>query len=40
IVPYKEMDYDCVDMTTLVIIGNKSTFIHGEYMVTPRGYAL
>ncbi|MDF2595877.1 MAG: cbiH [Clostridia bacterium] len=40
IVPYKEMDYDCVDMTTLVIIGNKSTFIHGDYMVTPRGYAL
>ncbi|MDF2613090.1 MAG: cbiH [Clostridia bacterium] len=38
ILEYKDMDYESVDMTTIVIIGNKSTFIHGDYMITPRGY--
>ena len=27
-----------VDMQTLVIIGNSQTFIHGDRMITPRGY--
>lgn len=27
-----------VDMQTLIIIGNSSTFIHSNFMVTPRGY--
>jgi len=30
--------YDMVDMTTIVIIGNKSTYIHNGRMITPRGY--
>lgn len=38
ILEYKDMDYESVDMTTIVIIGNKSTFIHNDYMITPRGY--
>ncbi|WP_070000898.1 precorrin-3B C(17)-methyltransferase [Cellulosilyticum sp. I15G10I2] len=38
IVTYQNMDYESVDMTTIVIIGNKSTFIHNDYMITPRGY--
>ncbi len=32
------MDFEKVDMTTMVIIGNKSTFIKGDLMITPRGY--
>lgn len=27
-----------VDMHTIVIVGNKSTFVHNNWMVTPRGY--
>ncbi len=30
--------YDMVDMTTIVIIGNKSTLIYNGRMITPRGY--
>ncbi len=40
ILKYKDMDYESVDMTTVVIIGNKSTFTHKEMMITPRGYLL
>ena len=25
-------------MQTLVIIGNSQTFVHGDRMITPRGY--
>ncbi|PWH15313.1 MAG: precorrin-3B C(17)-methyltransferase [Ardenticatenia bacterium] len=28
-----------VDMHTLVIVGNRSTYVHDNRMVTPRGYA-
>lgn len=35
---YKDMNFEMVDMTTIVIIGNKSTYIHGDKMITPRGY--
>lgn len=27
-----------VDMQTLIIIGNSSTFVHSNFMITPRGY--
>ncbi|MDR0882764.1 MAG: precorrin-3B C(17)-methyltransferase [Candidatus Adiutrix sp.] len=27
-----------VDMQTLIIIGNQSTFVYHNYMITPRGY--
>ncbi len=35
---FDTMDFERVDMTTMVIIGNKSTFIHEDLMITPRGY--
>lgn len=35
---FENMDFERVDMTTMVIIGNKSTFIHDDLMITPRGY--
>lgn len=34
------MDFDRVDMSSLVIVGNKSTFIRDELMITPRGYKI
>lgn len=40
IVKFKDMDFEIVDMTTIVIIGNKSTYIHEDKMITPRGYAV
>ena len=35
---FETMDFERVDMTTMVIIGNKSTFINKDLMITPRGY--
>ena len=35
-----EMDFAPVDMTSLVIVGNKATYIDNGLMITPRGYAL
>lgn len=35
---FENMDFERVDMTTMVVIGNKSTFIHDGLMITPRGY--
>ena len=32
------MDFERVDMTTMVIIGNKATYIHDDLIITPRGY--
>lgn len=37
---FDTMDFERVDMTTMVIIGNKSTFIHEDKMITPRGYTV
>ncbi|MDU2198331.1 MAG: precorrin-3B C(17)-methyltransferase, partial [Peptostreptococcaceae bacterium] len=37
---FDTMDFERVDMTTMVIIGNKSTFIDGDKMITPRGYTV
>jgi precorrin-3B C17-methyltransferase len=34
------IDYDFVDMKTVVIIGNKTTYIQDGKMITPRGYHL
>lgn len=36
----EEVDYDLIDMTTVVIVGNKMTRLIGDKMVTPRGYTL
>jgi len=27
-----------IDMTTIIIIGNSTTFVYGDYMITKRGY--
>lgn len=32
------IDYEFVDMTTVLIIGNSSTYIKEDKMITPRGY--
>ena len=32
------LHYDFIDMTTIVIIGNSSTFVADDKMITPRGY--
>ncbi|AIS59588.1 cobalt-precorrin-3B C(17)-methyltransferase [Listeria ivanovii subsp. londoniensis] len=36
----REIDYELVDMTTMVIVGNKETYVKNGKMVTPRGYTL
>ncbi len=35
-----EMDYEVVGMTSMVIVGNHSTFRFQDYMITPRGYTV
>ncbi|SHK31818.1 precorrin-3B C(17)-methyltransferase [Tepidibacter formicigenes] len=40
IVKFKDIDFETVDMTTIVIIGNKSTYVYEDKMITPRGYVL
>ena len=37
---FDTMDFERVDMTTMVIIGNKSTHIKDDLMITPRGYTV
>lgn len=34
------MEYDLVDMKTVLIVGNSSTYVKHGYMVTPRGYVV
>lgn len=34
------IDYEFIDMMTVVIIGNSKTYIKGDRMITPRGYNL
>ncbi|EAF6527931.1 precorrin-3B C(17)-methyltransferase [Listeria monocytogenes] len=36
----RDIDYELVDMTTMVIIGNKETYVKNGKMITPRGYTL
>lgn len=36
----KDLDENLVDMTTVVIVGNKETYVSNGRMVTPRGYTL
>lgn len=40
ITTFGEMAFDRVDMTSLVIVGNQSTYISDGLMITPRGYKL
>lgn len=34
------IDYEKIDMKTMVIVGNKTTYVENGYMITPRGYEL
>lgn len=34
----ENLDYEIVDMLTVLIIGNSNTYIEGEKIITPRGY--
>ncbi|EAH2671545.1 precorrin-3B C(17)-methyltransferase [Listeria monocytogenes] len=36
----RDIDYELVDMTTMVIVGNKETYVKNDKMITPRGYTL
>ncbi|KRL56163.1 precorrin-3B C(17)-methyltransferase [Furfurilactobacillus rossiae] len=36
----KDLDEEDINMTTIVIVGNKNTFVDDGRMVTPRGYTL
>jgi len=35
---FEELSPARVDMQTLIVIGNRSTFIHKDFLITPRGY--
>lgn len=35
-----ERRYDDIDMFTTLIIGNSTTYVHSDRMITPRGYAV
>jgi len=35
---FKDIDYSVVNMTSMVIVGNKSTYRYKDYIITPRGY--
>ena len=36
----EDLDETLVDMTTIVIVGNKETYVKNGRMITPRGYTL
>ena len=36
----KEIDVNDIDMLTVVLIGNSTTFLHQGHMITPRGYTV
>ncbi|MCW7549762.1 precorrin-3B C(17)-methyltransferase [Photorhabdus sp. APURE] len=40
ITTFGEMDFSPVDMTSLVIVGNQTTYCRDGLMITPRGYEL
>lgn len=35
-----DFDYDIVDMSTVVIVGNTKSYIKNDKMITPRGYLI
>ena len=35
-----DLDETMVNMTSIVIVGNKETYVHDGRMITPRGYQL
>lgn len=35
-----DIDYDLIDMTSMVIVGNEKTYFSNGLMITPRGYQI
>ena len=40
LVTLSTIDFDFIDMKTVVIIGNSQTYIKDGFMITPRGYKI
>ncbi|EKX93377.1 Cobalt-precorrin-3B C(17)-methyltransferase [Peptostreptococcus anaerobius] len=40
VMTFENMDYDICDMSTMVIIGNKESYIENDSIITPRGYRI
>ena len=38
IMEFKDMNFDICDMSTMVIVGNKESYIDDGKIITPRGY--
>ena len=38
IMDFEHMNFEICDMSTMVIVGNKESYIDGEKIITPRGY--
>lgn len=36
----ESMDFEVCDMSTMIIVGNKETYIDGDKIITPRGYGI
>ena len=37
---FGDMNFDICDMSTMIIVGNKETYINNDRIITPRGYRL
>ncbi|KGF12750.1 cobalt-precorrin-3B C(17)-methyltransferase [Peptostreptococcus sp. MV1] len=40
IMTLESMDFEICDMSTMIIVGNKETYIDGDKVITPRGYGI
>lgn len=40
VMTFENMDYDICDMSTMVIIGNKESYIERDTIITSRGYSI
>lgn len=40
IMKFENMNFELCDMSTMIIIGNKESYIDGDKIITPRGYSI
>lgn len=40
VMKFSNMDFELCDMSTMIIVGNKETFIDNNIIITPRGYSI
>jgi len=40
VMTFENMDFDICDMSTMVIVGNRESYIDGDSIITPRGYRI